>query len=88
MADDFAHGPYNIESPARNAEAADISAADHTFSKTTRGVYVGGAGNLIVTLAGGQEVTFVGVTAGTILPICAVSVTRTDTTATDILGLW
>lgn len=53
----------------------------------TRALYVGGAGNLRVLTAGGEDVTFVGVLAGTVYPVNVTRVWATNTTATDILAL-
>lgn len=54
----------------------------------TKAVYVGGAGDVAVTMAGGQIVIFVGVPAGTILPISISQLRSTNTSATSCLGLW
>lgn len=55
----------------------------------TRGVYVGGAGNIaLVGQPGSTAVTFVGVAAGTILPIRASRVMSTNTTASNIVALY
>jgi hypothetical protein len=54
---------------------------------TTRGIYVGGAGNIVVVMVNGDEVTFTGVTAGSVLPIRVKQIKSTNTTATSILGL-
>ena len=50
-------------------------------------VYVGGTGNVRVLTADGSDITFVGVPAGTTLPISVTQVFSTSTTATSILGL-
>lgn len=58
------------------------------LEETTRGIYVGGDGDVTVVMAGnGQTVTFSSVTAGTILPIRATFVNDTLTTATNLVGL-
>ena len=51
-------------------------------------LYIGGAGNLKVTTAGGDEVTFSSVLAGSFLPVQVVRVWATGTTATNIIALW
>ena len=62
---------------------------DTDLNPATTGIYVGGAGNLTVTmLNGGPNVTFVGIAPGTVLPIRVTRVLVTDTTATSIVGLW
>lgn len=58
------------------------------LAQETRAIYVGGAGNLNVTLGDGYGVQFQAVPVGTILPISARYVAATGTTATFLLGLW
>jgi hypothetical protein len=72
------------DSCARHAFA--ITPADSDLSQPARALFVGGTGNLTVTMGSGSVVTFTNVAAGSILPI---SVTRVaaSTTATSILGL-
>lgn len=62
-------------------------------SQTTIGnagcfLYVGGAGNIVCdTIGEDNNIAFVSVTAGTILPV-QVKKLRMGTTATDIIALW
>lgn len=67
--------------------AVSITPSDSTDLVTvSRAIYVGGAGNLVVTMLGGGDATFTAVPAGTILPI---RVTRVKTsTATALLNLY
>ena len=51
-------------------------------------IYVGGAGNLDVTTAGGDRVTFTGLLAGQFVPVQVVRVWAAGTTATNIIALW
>jgi len=51
-------------------------------------LYIGGAGDLRVLTAGGDDVTFTGVLAGTFLPVQVVRVFSTNTTAANLLALW
>ena len=54
-----------------------------------RGLYVGAAGNVVVLLANdAAAVTFVGVSAGQILPVAALRVNATNTTASSIVALY
>lgn len=53
----------------------------------TRGIYVGGAGN-IVAIVGGNAITFNGCVAGTVLPIRCSRVNSTNTTATNLVALF
>lgn len=60
-----------------------------TKSDTTEaryfGLYVGGAGDLVLTTLAGDEVTFTGVPAGFLLPL-GVRRVKNATTATNIVG--
>jgi len=51
------------------------------------GIYVGGAGNLSVTLLDGSVVTLTAVLVGTIYPLRVIKVMSTGTTATLLVGL-
>lgn len=51
-------------------------------------VYVGGAGDVKVKTAGGDDVTFSGITAGTFMPVQVIRVFSTGTTATNMIALW
>lgn len=55
---------------------------------TCDAIYVGGAGNMVVVLADGTAVTFNGVAAGSIIPIRAIRVNATNTTATNLVALY
>lgn len=88
MADDFsAHAP-SLDGPAKNAAA--VTPNDSTdLTNAARGLYIGGAGNVVVDMVGtGSTITFTGVLAGTILPIRVARVRSTSTTATNIVALW
>lgn len=58
------------------------------LSYITRALYVGGAGSVAVVTAQGDAVTFVGVTAGSVLPVRVRKVNATGTSATNIVGLY
>ena len=73
--DDFAGGVAVVTS-----DTVDLAAA-------SRGLYIGGAGALKVTMADGSVLTFSGVTAGTIFPIIVTRVWAIGTTATNIISL-
>jgi len=56
---------------------------------TTRGLYVGGGGDINVIMEGGATaVTFTGVLGGTILPIRIRQLNSGGTSASNILGLF
>lgn len=51
-------------------------------------LYVGSAGDLRVLTAGGDDVVFAGIAAGTFLPVQVLRVFSTNTTASSIVALW
>lgn len=66
-----------------------VTPSDTTaFTQFTRGLYIGGAGDVAVQTASNDTPTFVGVLAGTILPVRVYRVLSTGTTATSILALF
>tara|TARA_R110002153_G_scaffold139298_2_gene289924 strand:+ start:1083 stop:1367 length:285 start_codon:yes stop_codon:yes gene_type:complete len=63
--------------------------AGHTNqAPVCRAVYVGGTGDLKVTMAQGATVVFHGVVAGSMLPIQCNQIFATGTTATNIIALF
>ena len=82
MSDDFKSYKAALDSPIENAEA--VTASPTALSKTTRGLYVGTAGNITVTMAGGQSVTFNNVPAGSTLPFRVTHVTA----GANVVALW
>jgi len=58
------------------------------YEQPTRGVYVGVGGNVTVEMVSGGIVTFVGVLAGTLLPIQVDRIYATGTTATSLVALY
>ena len=81
--------PNTLPNPARSALAVDVSAADQALDPDSRGIYVGGAGDLKVDMADSTTaVTFSAVLAGSILPIQVSNVYNSGTTATLILALY
>jgi hypothetical protein len=69
-------------------DAAAVTTSDTNNIRTTRGLYVGGSGNVKVDMAYGTTVTFSSVPAGTVLPIQVTRVYATDTTATLMIALY
>lgn len=51
-------------------------------------LYVGSSGTLKVQTAGGDIVTFVGLNAGSFIPVQVVQVFALGTSCTNILALW
>ncbi len=86
MADTFETFNEGLESPATAGVA--VTPSDVTvLSQTSRAIYVGTAGDITVTMADGNDVTFANVPAGTILPIRCTYVKSTGTDASDIVSL-
>lgn len=54
----------------------------------TKGIFVGGAGNLAIKDSVNNSVTFTGVIAGSVLPLETDEVLSTGTTATNIVALF
>ena len=83
-------GAYGAEiMPAGHAEVVDASGdtSATNLSREAEGIYVGGTGNVAVVLPSGTAVTFIGVPAGTIIPVRCIRVNNTNTTATSMVAL-
>lgn len=86
------HGNQNFDEGAAFVAASATSSGTVTKSDSTalqfRAVYVGGAGDVAIKhTEAGDAVTYVGVPAGTILPVSGVRVMSTGTTATDMVWM-
>ena len=83
-----------VDSDTQLSLSVDIMASGENFviygEASTEGavLYVGGAGDLKVKTASGDEVTFVGILAGSFVPVQVIRVFATGTTATNIVALW
>lgn len=75
-----------VGEPASNALAITPD-DDVDLATVSRGIYVGGAGNITATMLGGGDVVFTGVLAGTILPVRVTRV-KEATTATALVNLY
>jgi hypothetical protein len=78
--------PGNATYPSGSPFAVDISVANHSFAEVSRYFYVGGAGDLIITAENGAAITYKAVPVGSIIPVRANGVVRTNTTATYIIA--
>jgi hypothetical protein len=85
-ADNFKLHTERLDSPGASAIAITPNNTD-ALEKISRAIYIGGAGNLTVEMLGGQTVTFVGLSAGCLLPI-RVNKVLTSTTATNLVALY
>ena len=87
MADNFAtHGDGLSTPPANAAAVTPNDGAD--LATASRALWVGGAGDVAVTMVGGQSVTIIGALAGSLLPVRVTRVKSTGTTATSIVAMW
>lgn len=65
--------------------AIAVTASNTDTFRATDAVWVGGAGDLAVTMKDGRVATWVGVQAGTLLPIQVTQIRSTNTDASDFL---
>jgi hypothetical protein len=86
MSDKFSKFYTDLDSPAERA--FPITPSDTPLALATRGVYVGGEGNLVVSLVGDANtvVTFSSVNAGALLPF-RISTVYANTTCNNIVGI-
>ena len=76
----------NAASPARFFTA--VTPHDSTdFDRICRAIYVGVGGDVVAVTEDASAVTFTGVPTGTILPIRAIRINSTNTTATNMVWM-
>jgi len=80
-----AYRSANATVAAHGAKA--VTPSDSTVLEITRGLYIGTGGDVSVIMADGDDVTFLAVPTGSILPV-QVSKVKAATAATDILALY
>lgn len=79
----------NVEQgPATNAVAITPDDGNNFAFGQCRGLYVGVTGNVTLDTPNQTSVLFTAVPAGAILPVSAVRVRATGTTASGIVGLY
>lgn len=76
----------NPVEPKTGQDAIAVTKSDTTVLRDVAALFVGGAGDVTVRTVRGTTVAFVGVLAGSILPI-AVDQVRAATTATNIVAI-
>ena len=86
----MAREPYrNVDATVAASRAAAVTPSDSVSIEICRGLYVGTGGNVSVVMADvGNTVVFVGVGAGSILPIQVSRVNLTGSSASDIIALY
>ncbi len=85
--DKFSDYPTTLTAPARDAAAVvpnDIT----DLTVLPRAIYVGQSGAVSVRMSGGQTVIFTNAQSGSFLPIRALGINATGTTATGLIALW
>lgn len=83
------YGQHKIELQAPSGSFAAITKSDSVdLAFVTRGVYVGGSGDVVAVSPAGDVVTFSNVAAGTVLPIRVTRINSTSTTATGMVALF
>ncbi len=87
MADAFADYSAALDSPAAGAAAVTPHDANE-LATISRALYIGGTGDLVVTMQDGVDATFIGVPAGFILPVRVSKVKVTGTSATNIVAMY
>lgn len=78
---------YSPTFPMYPGSAAAVVPSDTENLPVPSVVYVGGAGTVRVLTTQGDDVTFVGVAAGTVIPVQVLRVYSTSTTATFMVGV-
>lgn len=79
---------YSPTFPMYPGGAVAITPSDTSKLTNPAIVYVGVAGNVRVLTAQGDDVTFVGVLAGVVIPVQVIQVFATSTTATSLVGIY
>ena len=74
-------------SPAASAVAVTPSNSVN-FATACRGLFVGSGGDIVAVFRTGAAITFANVPSGSVLPLQAVRVNSTGTTASDIVALY
>lgn len=72
------------------SKAVSVSPSDTTdlTDGATKGLYVGGTGDVVVTMANGADITLTGLSAGVVHPLSVTGVKLTGTTATGIVAMY
>lgn len=86
MSDPFSRHMSGLESPASDGFA--ITPSDSVdLPIVVRAIYVGGGGNIALVMKSGASIVLHNVVPGCVLPLRAVRVAATGTTATNLVGL-
>lgn len=86
MSDSFPNRAVQERSdPAIGALAINYGAGDQDINVPSRGLYISGAGDLVVHMANGDVVTFTGLLAGTVYPIAVKKIVQAASTAAGLV---
>jgi len=85
--DKFSRHERRLDSPGFDAEEVNPGVQEE-LTVPSRGIYVGGTGDLEVQMYSGNQVSFLGIQGGTLLPIRVKKVLSSGTTATGIVSLF
>lgn len=80
-------GSRRVSSSVEDALAVTPSDSANLSKGATKGIYIGGAGDLSVILSSGTTIAFTGLSVG-FHPISATRVRATGTTATNIVAVY
>lgn len=78
--------PYNYAAAITKSDSVNITLPGSAVKVAA--IFVGGAGNLVAVFEDDSTATFVGLAAGTVLPVSVKRVNSTNTTATSLLALF
>lgn len=79
---------YSPTFPMFPGGATTFTKSDTVNLETPSVIYVGGAGNVKVTTAQGDDTIFLGLQPGQVIPVQVIRVWDTDTTATNLLRVY
>lgn len=81
---------FTLRAPQPDYDGYPVTASDSVdlTNGPTQALFVTGAGNVAVNLAGGGTATLTGLSAGQILDVAVTRVLATGTTATGIFALY
>jgi hypothetical protein len=79
---------YSPTFPMYPGGATTVAQSDTVNLPTPSVIYVGGSGNVKVTTAQGDDVTFNGLLTGSIIPVQVIRVWSTGTSATNLIRIY
>ena len=79
---------FVVVTPSDTAPLKYTTSSGFVEEKRCKALYIGGAGNVAINDDAGNSVTFVGVLAGSVIPVSTENVLNTGTTATNIVALF